>query len=133
VKLIHRPFVWTYWLVASLTARCLFSIAAEQCLRFATAIVIVSIVALMLVPARYGSGLQPGKWPRAKAYSSLRLDRGLVECAHYIRSQPPTNAVAQDSHLERFLILGGLSERPSFAARPEIWKFGSKAFRESPY
>jgi hypothetical protein len=132
-ELIHRPFVWTYWLVASLTAGRLFSIAAERCLRFATAIVIVSIVSLMLVPVRYGSGLQPGKWPGAKAYSSLRLDRGLVESAHYIRSQPPTNAVAQDSHLEKLLILGGLSERPSFAARPEMWKLASKAFRESPY
>jgi hypothetical protein len=132
-ELIHRPFVWAYWLVASLTAGRLFSIAAERYLRFATAIVIVSIVALMLVPARYGSGLQPGKWPGAKAYSSMRVDRGLVDCAHYIRSQPPTNAVAQDSHLERLLILGGLSERPSFAARVEMWKRASKAFRESPY
>jgi hypothetical protein len=132
-ELIHRPFVWTYWLVSSLTAGRLFSMAAERGLRFATAIVIVSIVALMLVPAWYGSGLQPGKWPGAKAYSSLRLDRGLVECAHYIRSQPPTNAVAQDSHLEKLLILGGLSERPSFAGRLEIWKGVSKAFRESHY
>jgi hypothetical protein len=132
-ELIHRPFVWTYWLVASLTAGRLFSMAAERCLRFATAIVIVSIAALMLVPVRYGSGLQPGKWPGAKAYSSLRVDHGLVECAHYIRSQPPTNAVAQDSRMEKFSILSGLSERPSFAARLEMWKAVSKAFRESAY
>jgi hypothetical protein len=132
-EMIHRPFVWAYWLVASLTAGRLFSIAAERRPRFATAVVIVSIVALMLVPARYGSGLQPGKWLGAKAYSNLRVDRGLVECAHYIRSQPPTNAVAQDSHLEKLLILGGLSERPSFAARLEMWKGVSKTFRESPY
>jgi hypothetical protein len=73
VKLIHRPFVWTYWLVASLTARCLFSIAAEQCLRFATAIVIVSIVALMLV-------LQRGM---ARGYSqgSGRERRRIPACA----------------------------------------------------
>jgi hypothetical protein len=107
--------------------------AAEKRLRFATAIVIVGMVALMLVPARYGSGLQPGKWRGAKAYSNLRLDRGLVECAHYIRSQPPTNAIAQDSHMEKLLILGGLSERPSFAARVEMWKRASKAFRQSSY
>jgi hypothetical protein len=132
-ELLHRPFVWAYWLVASLTAGRLFSIAAERRPRFATAIVIVSIVTLMLIPARYGSGLQPGKWPGAKAYSNLRVDHGLVKCAHYIRSQPPTNAVAQDSHLEKLLILGGLSERPSFAARLEMWKGASKAFRDSPY
>jgi hypothetical protein len=132
-ELIHRPFVWAYWLVASLTAGRLFSMAAERSLRFATGVVVVSIVALMLVPVRYGSGLQPGKWPGARAYASLRVDRGLVECADYIRSLPPTNAVAQDSRLGNLLILGGLSERPSFAARLEMWKGVSKAFRESPY
>jgi len=132
-EFIQHPFIWAYWLVGALTAGRLFSMVAERYLRFATAIVIVSIVALMLVPARYGSGLQPGKWPGAKAYSSLRVDRGLVECAHYIRSQPPINAVAQDSHQDKLLILGGLSERPSFAARLEMWKRASKAFRESSY
>ncbi len=50
-------------------------------------------------------------------HSSIRVDRGLIECARYIRSQPPADAVVQDSHLDKFLILGGLSERPSFAAR----------------
>jgi hypothetical protein len=39
----------------------------------------------------------------------------------------------QDSHLDELLILGGLSERPSFAARLDLWKSASKAFRESPY
>jgi hypothetical protein len=132
-ELIHRPFVWAYWLVGSLTAGRLFSMAAERWPRLATGIVTVSIVALILVPVRYGSALQLGKWVRANAYSSIRVDRGLVECAHYIRSQPPTNAVAQDSRLDRLLILGGLSERPSFAARLEMWKGVSKVFRESPY
>ncbi len=132
-EFIQYPFIWAYWLVGALTAGRLFSIVSERYLRFATAIVIVSIVILMLIPARYGSGLQPGKWPGAKAYSSLRVDRGLVECAHYIRSQPPTNAVVEDSHQDKLLIVGGLSERPSFAARLEMWKRASKAFRESPY
>ncbi|HZD92602.1 MAG TPA: hypothetical protein VE133_00020, partial [Candidatus Sulfotelmatobacter sp.] len=132
-EFIQHPFIWAYWLVGALTAGRLFSMVTERYLRFATAIVIVGIAAFMLVPARYGSGLQPGKRPGAKAYSSLRVDRGLVECAHYIQSQPPTNAVTQDSHQDKLLILGGLSERPSFAARLEIWKRASKAFRESSY
>ena len=130
-EFIQHPFIWAYWLVGALTAGRLFSMVPEPHLRFVTATVILSIAVLMLVPARYGSGLQPGKWPGAKEYSSLRVDRGLVECANYIRSQPPTNAVAQDSHQDRLLILGGLSERPSFAARLEVWKRASKAFRES--
>ncbi|MBO0695774.1 MAG: hypothetical protein J2P56_06695, partial [Verrucomicrobia bacterium] len=132
-ELIHRPFVWAYWLVASLTAGRLFSIAAVRGLRLATAVVIAGIVALMLVPVRFGSGLQPGKWPGPKGYSNMRLDRGFVDCARYIRNQPPINAVAQDSRIEKFPILGGLSERPSFAARLDMWKAVSNAFRKSPY
>lgn len=132
-ELIHRPFVWAYWLVASLTTGRLFSIVAGYRPQLWTRAVVVSIVVLTLVPVRYGSGLQLGKWPGASTYSSLRVDRGLVECAQYIRRHPPTNAVAQDSRLDKFLILGGLSERPSFAARLGVWKQLSKAFRESPY
>ena len=133
IELIHRPVVWAYWLVASLTAGRLFSIAEVRGLPFATAIVIVSIVALILVPVRFGSELQRQKWSGSKAYSNLRVDRGLVDCAHYIRRQHPTNAVAQNSRLEKFPILSGLSERPSFAARLEMWELVSRAFRKSPY
>jgi hypothetical protein len=132
-ELIHRPFVWAYWLVGSLTAGRLFSMAAGPRPQLPTWAVAGSIVALMLVPVWYGSGLQRGEWSGADAHSSLRVDRGLVGCAYYIRDQPPTNAVAQDSRLDELLILGGLSERRSFAARPKLWTRVSKAFRELPY
>ena len=35
--------------------------------------------------------------------------------------------------LDKFLILGGLSDRPSFAARVDAWTRQSKVFRESAY
>jgi hypothetical protein len=132
-ELIHRPFVWVYWLVGSLTAGRLFSMAAGPRPQLPTWAVAVSIFALMLVPARYGSGLERGKWSGADAHSNLRVDRGLVDCAYYIRDQPPTNAVAQDSRFDELLILGGLGQRRSFASRPKLWMRVSKAFRESPY
>ena len=132
-ELIHRPFVWAYWLVASLTAGRLFSLLAAGRPPLPAWAVAVSLVALLWVPAWYGSGIECGKWPRASAFSKLRVDRGLVDCASYIRSQPPIDAVAQDSHLDPVLALGALSERRSFAARLEMWKLVSKAFRDSPY
>lgn len=131
-ELIHRPFVWAYWLVGSLTAGRLFSMAAGPRPQLPTWAVAVTIFALMLVPAWYGSGLQRGKWSGADTRSSLRVDRGLVDCARYIRGQLPTNAVVQDSRFDELLILGGLSERPSFASRPQLWMKVSKAFPESP-
>jgi len=133
-ELIHRPFVWAYWLVGSLAAGRLFSMAAGRRRQLRTWAVAVGILALMLVPVWYGSGLERGKWSGAGVHSSLRVDRGLVDCAHYIRTQLPTNSVAQDSRLDDELpILGGLGERPSFAARPKFWMGKSKAFRESSY
>jgi hypothetical protein len=132
-QLIHRPFVWAYWLVGSLTAGRLFSMVAARRPQPPTWAVAASILVLMLVPVWYGSGLERGKWSGADAFSSLRLDRGLVDCARYIRDQLPTNAVAQDSRSDEFLILGGLGERRSFAARFKAWMGLSKAFRQSPY
>jgi hypothetical protein len=62
------------------------------------------------------------------------VDRGLIDCARYIRSQLPISSVTQDSRLDNYyLVLEGLSERPSFAARPEWWKWMSNAFKSSPY
>jgi hypothetical protein len=132
-ELIHRPFVWAYWLVGSLAAGRLFSMAAGRRAQLPTWTVAVSILALMLVPVWYGSGLERGKGSGPDVYSSIRVDRGLVDCAHYIRGQPPTDAVVQDSRLDELLILGGLGERRSFASRLKVWVRASKAFRESPY
>jgi hypothetical protein len=61
------------------------------------------------------------------------VDRGLVDCARYIRNQPPADAVVEDSQLDKFLIVGGLTDRPSFAARVDEWTRQSKVFRESGY
>ncbi len=132
-EFMQHPFVWVYWLVGSLAAGRLFLMVAEDRPRLWTRAMVVSIIALIWVPLYYGSGLQRGRWAGADEFSSLRVDRGLIDCAHYIRGQLPTNTVAQDSHLDEFLILAGLSERPSFAARLEDWKGISEAFRESPY
>jgi hypothetical protein len=132
-EFIQHPFVWAYWLVGSLTAGRLFAMVAKRRPQLSTRAVVVSAVALTLIPVCYGSGLQRGKWRGGNQNSWLPVDRGLVECAQYIRSQPPVDAVVQDSHLDKRLILGGLSERPSFAARLDLWNRASKAFRESPY
>lgn len=132
-EFIHRPFVWAYWLVGSLTAGRLFSMMARGRPRLATQAVAAAVVVLTLVPIRYGSGLQRSKTSAPDAFSNLRLDRGLIDCAHYIRRQPPTDAVVQDSRLDELLILGGLSERPSFIARAKMWMTITKAFRKSAY
>jgi hypothetical protein len=132
-EFIQHPFVWAYWLVGALTAGRLFVLVSESRPQLWMRIIVVSIIVLTLLPVCYGSGLQRGKWLGENVHSHFRVDRGLIECARYIRSQPPINAVVQDSHLDEWLTLSGLSERPSFAARVDIWTRVSKAFRESPY
>jgi hypothetical protein len=142
-EFMHRPFVWAYWLVGSLTAGRLFSIFTKSRPRLWTNTIAVAAIALTLVPICYGSGLQRGKSAGAKSdptapvfsfaakNSSVRVDRGLVDCAEYIRSRPPYNAVIEDSQLDKSLTLAGLAERPSFAARVEGWTRQSKKFRQS--
>jgi hypothetical protein len=134
-ELIHRPFVWTYWLVGSLTAGRLFSMVTASRPQLPAWAVAIGVLVLFLVPACYGFGLQRGGWSRASGYSRLHVDQGLVDCAHYIRDQSTSNTLTQDSHLDEIPIpvLGALSERPSFAARPRFWLWASKSFRESPY
>jgi len=132
-EFIHRPFVWAYWLVGSLAAGRLFSILAARRPQVWTRSVVVSAITLTLVPVCYGFGLQHGKGSVGNVRSSIHVDRDLIDCARYIRNQTPADAVVQDSQLDKFLIVGGLSDRPSFAARVDEWTRQSKVFRESGY
>jgi|GEM_PF-1817666 len=132
-EFIHRPFVWAYWLVGSLTGGRIFSIIAAGRSRLCTSAAIGGVILFTAVPIVYGRQLQRGAWPQGNAHASMRVDRGLIECARYVREQRPPDAVAQDSRLDEFLILGGLCQRPSFAARLSLWKLLSDSFRASPY
>ncbi|MEP6601683.1 MAG: hypothetical protein ABJB49_07700 [Nitrospirota bacterium] len=131
-ELLHRPFVWAYWLVASLTAGRLYSLLSAERSRLPVWLALLLI--LTFVPLSYGRGLQRGKWRTAASHYDIRVDLGLVESAHFIRNQPPADALVQDSHLEEWYpMLDGLSERGSFAGRPKFWARISQAFRESNY
>ncbi|MGE5212197.1 MAG: hypothetical protein ACM3NN_00755 [Nitrospirota bacterium] len=132
-EFIHRPFVWAYWLVGSLATGRLFSMLTARRPELWTRILVVSSIVLTLVPVCYGSGLQHGKGSVGNVRSNIHVDRGLIDCARYIREHPPADAIVQDSQLDKFLIVGGLSDRPSFAARVDEWTRQSRAFRESGY
>jgi hypothetical protein len=132
-EFIQHPFVWAYWLVGSLTVGRLFSLLSAGRPQLWTKTLVASAVGLTLVPICCGSALQRGKWSGGSVRSGLRVDRGLVDCAGYVKSQSPTDAVVQDSRLDNFSILSGLAERPSFAARVDMWIRQSKSFRESSY
>jgi hypothetical protein len=132
-EFIHRPFVWAYWLVGSLAAGRLFSMLASRRPQLWTRGIVIASAVLTLVPLCYGSGLQRGKGLVGNVRSGIPVDRGLVDCARYIRNQAPGNAVVEDSQLDKFLIVGGLTDRPSFAARVDEWTRQSKVFRQSGY
>jgi hypothetical protein len=132
-EFIHRPFVWAYWLVGSLAAGRLFSILSNRRSQLWNRGIAVSAIVLLLVPVCYGAGLQRGKGSVGNMRANVHVDRGLIDCARYIRNQPPADAVVQDSQLDKLLILGGLDDRPTFAARVDEWTRQSKVFRESGY
>ena len=133
-ELIHRPFVWVYWLVGTVTAGRLFSLTAAGRGAPHVWLVAAGLLCLCLVPIFYGRHLQHGKWATAKPHYGIKVDRGLVASAAFIRKQPPSDAIVQDSDLdEPFPILDGLSERGSFAGRPKFWRRISRSFRDADY
>jgi hypothetical protein len=133
-ELIHRPFVWAYWLVASLTAGRLFAAITVQRKNAFWWPLPVSLGLLLAVPFTYGRGLQRAEWQGMSWHYDIPVDIGFVESARFIRAQPPSDAVIQDSNLdEPYPALQALSERGSFAARPKFWLRISRAFRESSY
>ena len=89
-EFIQHPFVWTYWLVGSLTAGRLFSMMAGSRPQLWTRFIVVSVIVLTLVPVCYGSGLQRGKWSGGNVHSPLRVDRGLIDCAR-LHQQPASD------------------------------------------
>jgi hypothetical protein len=134
-ELQHRPFVWAYFLVAGLTAARLTALLGDQIPRKAVWLVCLVLLAW---PAWQGRTVQHQNTQWGPQFVDVKLSRGLVSCAEYIRRHPPVDACIQDSHpneVSHILggVLGGLSQRRSFLARPEGWKAVSPGFRAKGY
>ncbi len=124
-EIIHRPFVWPYFvLMVWCAAKGCVLLRETRLGRLVLNPMLLGAagVLLLCLPWRMGLNAQQGKmsW-RAKCYG-LRFPRGLVECGRFVAAHSSRNDVIQDSQYDEHLVFGALSERRSYLSRPALWQ-----------
>jgi hypothetical protein len=123
-ELIHRPFVWAYFLLCIWSAARFCQLAGENAWgrRMLTPGVLALLcLPLMALPYRMGRCVQEGKSICRFDCVNVRVPRGLVESACFLARNAAPLDVVQDSHCDKMLIVGGFAQRRSYMARPEVW------------
>ncbi len=121
-ELQHRQFVWAYFVVAGLTAARLVALLGARLPDRVRALGPALCVALLAVPAGLGGAVHHQRTTWGVAGTEVKLPRGLVACARFIRHHGPVSALVQDSDLgEQSHILSSLAQRRAFLAHPDDW------------
>jgi hypothetical protein len=127
-ELIHRPFVWAYFIVLTWCAGKGWLLLRQTRPRRWTAWVLkpqvicaVSVI-LLVLPWHMGRNAQEGQLKWRSLASDLRFPEGLVECSRFIAHTGSRQDIVQDTQYDDHLVFGSLTERRSFLARPQIWK-----------
>jgi hypothetical protein len=120
-ELTHRPFVWAYFVAASWCgARLYLALASRprgrRLVRPAT--IALASVLLLPLPWRMGRCIQEGKTFWKASCANLAYPRGLVESGRWIARAGSRREIVQDGRYDENFLLGGLSERRSYLARP---------------
>jgi hypothetical protein len=124
-ELIHRPFVWTYFVVMVWCAGKLGLLLTET--RWGKVslhpfVLCVLGLFLLILPWRMGRDIQEGKTIWRAVCCNLRCPRGLLECSRYVAQTGSRSDLVQDAQYDEHLVFGSLSERRSYLARPVLWK-----------
>lgn len=124
-ELLHRPFVWTYFVVLTWCA-------GKSCVLFGDTrpgrwlldpwmLTVCGSLAL-LVPWSQGLQVQEGPAFLRERCCNGRFPRGLVDCGRHVARHGSRSDVVQDSRCDACLVFGSLAERRSYLARPDLWR-----------
>ncbi|MCA8977793.1 MAG: hypothetical protein KDC98_23915 [Planctomycetes bacterium] len=121
--LVHRPFVWAYFVIAAWAGGVAVTVLDRR--RWtgrhprAVRAVGVGLVTLLLVFVFVtGRGQLGPSWRHH--FMDQEVDRGLVDCAEWLRSNSAADAIVQDSRQDPLLALVGLSERRCYLASSDL-------------
>lgn len=133
-ELYHRPFVWIYFLLAVFSGALLLRLPAPALLRLPFRGAVPACCCLLcIMPFYLGRGVQHAKHSFSDQYTDTRVSCGLHDCALFVRSRASATALLQVTDFDPYLVAGGLSEHPSFLARPNWWLSVSRSYRASSY
>lgn len=121
--LVHRPFVWAYFVVAAWSGgfvvaslgRCQWVRRHAIWARTSSAVLVATLLAFAYIA---GQGALGPAW--SAKYSNQDVPRALVECAEQLRKQSPEDSVVQDSRQDPMLVLVALSERRCYLTTSEL-------------
>ena len=115
-ELIHRPFVWAYFVVCTwVGGGAWIAVSRWRPESRWPAIATAIVPLLVLVPWILGRGIvvdTPGAWNNAAQWA---VPAGLVKAAYFIRDHSRATDIVQDSQGDWRRILCGLSERQLYA------------------
>ncbi len=126
-ELLHRPFVWAYFVLAAWTGAGVYAFLVgngpprTKCARIVAAI---CLVLCSSVPAAYAHNIQT--FPTFEAYKSYRafnsVPSALIKACTYIRKHSRPEDLIQDSENDPRYVITALAERQDFAVDGKIWK-----------
>lgn len=114
-ELLHRPFVWAYFVVIAWTGGALY-FRFKDSLKWSGKVRILIIGALLLslvFPFWLGRHIQRGPW-WGKNYTDNVVPAGLVDVCDFIRTHSEKNDIVQDSQNDKKIIAMALSERHGY-------------------
>jgi hypothetical protein len=119
-ELLHRPFVWAYFVVAAWTAGGCYAFFfgnRPPATVLARTLVALLAVGSLSVPVRFAHNLQTMPvWPPLGSFREFNsVPSGLVATALYIRTHSDSRDIIQDSESDPRLVVGALAERQDFA------------------
>lgn len=117
-ELLHRPFVWAYFVGAAWTGGLAYRLFLDERVRSSRIwrnALAIALVPMLSVPLYLGINVQLGskRWGRSLVYQTC--PRGLFECARYIRKNAGPGDLVQVSEADPKLRFSALCERPAYA------------------
>jgi hypothetical protein len=115
-ELSHRPIINVYFFVVSRVggAAGLMLVESRRLASVARPVIVGLAALLMVVPARFGAGVQR-MWVMPRM-SPVRIPSSLLDVATYLREHGDAEDVFQASQFDRIYALAALSERRTFVA-----------------
>lgn len=116
--LVHHPFVWYYFGLAAWAGGFVVDFLGrwQRAARLRWPLIssaVATIAAALTFVAIAGPSSQHGpSW--STRFCDQRVDRGLVDCAAFLREHSPAGAVVQDARGDPLLVLAALSERKCY-------------------
>jgi hypothetical protein len=122
-ELIHRPFVWCYFLLMVWCAgKFVMLLNADRWCPWwlQYAILTVAGLALLASPWHMGRHVQEGIVSWRLGWCDVQIKKGYVDCALYINRNSDRRDIVQDSRYDGVLCLVSQSERRCYLGRPTL-------------